>query len=64
MLIIFKFPCNFFFATSLNVCSEPLTAFQDKSSLKLIPARWSQYLDERPENIRLAVRNIVTKTSV
>ena len=35
MLIIFKFPCNIFFTTSLCSYSEYLTAFQDKSSLKL-----------------------------
>ena len=35
MLIIFK--STFFFAISLNVFSEGLTAFQDKSSLKFYP---------------------------
>ena len=35
MLIIFKFPYNFFFTTSLSVHSD----FQDKNSLKLSPVR-------------------------
>ena len=37
MLIIFKFPYNFFFTTSLSVYSESPTAFQNKRFLKFIP---------------------------
>ena len=37
MLIIFKFPYNFFFRTRRGVYSERLAAFHDKSYLKLIP---------------------------
>ena len=36
MLIVFKF----FSTTSLSVHYEHLTAFQDKSSLKLSPVEW------------------------
>ena len=36
ILINYKFPYNFFFTTRLTVHSEPLTALQDRSSLKLI----------------------------
>ena len=34
MLIIFNFPYNFFFTSSLSAHSERLTAFKDNSSLK------------------------------
>ena len=40
MLIILKFPYNFFFITSLSVHSERLTAFEDKRSLKVFPVTW------------------------
>ena len=39
LLIILKFPYDVFFTTSLRLHSERLTAFYDKSSLKLIHVR-------------------------